>query len=73
MQFSFTVLQETRVSGVSKGFQRAGVGFWVLVIKQGPNQIKIYPRLLNNFLSSYKKFGHFWNYYLFSKNPEPMF
>jgi hypothetical protein len=23
-------------------------GFWVLVIKQGPNQSKFYPRLLNN-------------------------
>jgi hypothetical protein len=67
------VLRETRVSGVSKGIQRAGVGFWVIVIKQGPNQIKLYPRLLNNVLSSYKKFGHFWNYYLFSKNSEPMF
>jgi hypothetical protein len=23
-------------------------GFWVLSIKQGPNQPKLYPRLLNN-------------------------
>jgi hypothetical protein len=41
-----------------------------LVIKQGPNQFKLYPRLLNIVLSSHKKFGHFWNYHLFSKNPE---
>jgi hypothetical protein len=52
-----------------KEFIEQGV-FWGLVIKQGPNQFKLYPRLLNNFLSSYKKFGHFWSYYLFSKNPE---
>jgi hypothetical protein len=25
-----------------------GRGFWVLVIKQGPNQPKLYPRLLNH-------------------------
>jgi hypothetical protein len=42
------------------------------VIKQGPNQLKFYPRLLNIGLSSHKKFGKFWTYYLFSKNPEPM-
>jgi hypothetical protein len=52
-----------------KEFKRQG-GFWVLVIKHGPNQFKLYPRLLNNVLSSYKKFGHFWTYYLFSKNLE---
>jgi hypothetical protein len=34
-------------------------GFWVLVIKQGPNQFKFYPRLLNNVGSSYKNFEHF--------------
>jgi hypothetical protein len=45
---------------------------WVLISKQGPNQTKLYPRLPNNVLSSYKKFGNFWNYYLFSKNPEAM-
>jgi hypothetical protein len=63
MQLSFTVFRETRFSGVSKGIQRAGVGFWVLSIKQGPNQTKFYPRFINNVLSSYKKFGDFWNYY----------
>jgi hypothetical protein len=55
-------LRELRVSGVSKGVQRAG-GFWVLVIKHGPNQFKLYPRLLNNVGSSYKNFEHFWHYY----------
>jgi hypothetical protein len=40
-------LRELRVSGVSKGVQRAG-GFWVLSIKQGSNQPKLYPSLLNN-------------------------
>jgi hypothetical protein len=30
-----------------KEFKGQG-GFWVLVIKQGPNQPKLYPRLLNN-------------------------
>jgi hypothetical protein len=54
-------------------FKEQGVGFWVLIIKQGPNHTKLYPRLLINVLSSYKRFGHFWNYYLFSKNLEPMF
>ena len=39
------------------------VGFWVLSIKQGPNQPKFYPRLLNNVWSSYKNFEHFWHYY----------
>jgi hypothetical protein len=48
-----------------------GQGFWVLVIKHGPNQFKLYPRLLNNVGSSYKNFEHFWDYYLFSKIPEP--
>jgi hypothetical protein len=33
--------------------------FWVLVIKQGPNQFKLYPRLLNNMMNSYKNFEHF--------------
>jgi hypothetical protein len=51
-----------------KEFTRAG-GFWVLVIKHGPNQFKLYPRLLNNVQSSHKKFGQFWDYQLFSKNP----
>jgi hypothetical protein len=41
-----------------------------LVIKQGPNQFKLYPRLLNNVKSSHKKFGQFWDYHLISKNPE---
>jgi hypothetical protein len=45
--FPFMELRELRVSGVSKGVQREG-GFWVLSIKQGPNQPKLYPRLLNN-------------------------
>jgi hypothetical protein len=61
-------LRELRVSGVSKGVHRAG-GVWVLVIKHGPNQFKLYPRLLNNVQSSHKKFGQFWDYQLFSKNP----
>jgi hypothetical protein len=65
-------LRELRVSVVCKGVQRAGVGFWVLVIKQCSIQIKLYPWLLSIVLSSYKKFGHFWTYYLFSKNPEPI-
>jgi hypothetical protein len=30
-------LRELRVSGVNSEVQRAGVGFWVLSIKQGPN------------------------------------
>jgi hypothetical protein len=51
-----------------KEFKGQG-GVWVLVTKHGPNQFKLYPRLLNNVLSSYKKFGHFWDYQLFSKNP----
>jgi hypothetical protein len=48
-----------------KEFKGQGV-FWVLVIKHGPNQFKLYPRLLNIVLSSHKKFGHFWitNYFL---------
>jgi hypothetical protein len=41
-------LRELRVSGVSKGVQRAGVGFWVLVIKQSLIQTKLYPGLLTN-------------------------
>jgi hypothetical protein len=53
-----------------KEFKGQGVGFWVLVIKHGPNQFKFYPRLLNNVGSSYKNFEHFWDYYLFSKIPE---
>jgi hypothetical protein len=40
------------------------------VIKQGPNQPKFYPRLLNNIRSSYKNFEHFWDYHLSFKNPE---
>jgi hypothetical protein len=39
------------------------------VIKQGSNQFKLYPRLLNIVLSSHKKFGHLWTYQLFFKNP----
>jgi hypothetical protein len=31
--------------------------------------IQTLPRLLNIVLSSHKKFGHFWTYQLFSKNP----
>ena len=46
-----------------KEFKGQGIGFWVLVIKQGPNQLKLYPRLLNNVWSSYKNFEHFWHYY----------
>jgi hypothetical protein len=38
-------------------------GVWVLVIKHGRNQFKLYPRLLNNVGSSYKNFEHFWHYY----------
>ena len=53
-----------------KDFKGQGVGFWVLIIKQGSNQTKFYSKLLNKVLSSYKKFGHFWTYYLFSKNLE---
>jgi hypothetical protein len=53
-----------------KEFKGQGWGFWVLVIKHGPNQFKLYPRLLNHEGSSYKKFGLFWIYYIFSKNPE---
>jgi hypothetical protein len=45
-------------------------GFGVLVIKHGPNQFKLYPRLLNNVGSSYKNFEHFWDYHLSFKNPE---
>jgi hypothetical protein len=45
-------------------------GVWVLVIKHGPNQLKLYPGLLNNVGSSYKKFKHFWDYHLSFKNPE---
>jgi hypothetical protein len=42
-------LQELMVSGVNSEVQRArGLGFWMLSIKQGPNQTKFYPRLLNN-------------------------
>jgi hypothetical protein len=46
--------------------------FWGLVIKQGPNQPKFYPRLLNNMRNLYKNFEHFWDYQAFSKNPEPI-
>jgi hypothetical protein len=41
-----------------------------LVIKQGPNQPKLYPRLLNNMGNSYKNFEHFWDYNLSFKNPK---
>jgi hypothetical protein len=54
-----------------KEFTRQGV-FWGLVIKQGPNQPKFYPRLLNNMRNLYKNFEHFWDYQAFSKNPEPI-
>jgi hypothetical protein len=40
-------------------FKEQGVGFWGLGVKQGPNQTKLYPRLLNNVLSSYKNLGNF--------------
>jgi hypothetical protein len=40
------------------------------VIKLGPNQFILYPRLLNNMRNSYKNFEHFWDYYLSFKNPE---
>jgi hypothetical protein len=63
-------LRELRVSGVGKGVHRAGGVVLGLVIKQGPNQLKLYPRLLNIILSPHKKFGHFWTYQLFSKNLE---
>jgi hypothetical protein len=46
-----------------KEFKGQGIGFWVLVIKQDPNQFKLHPRLLNNVGSSYKNFEHFWHYY----------
>jgi hypothetical protein len=42
----------------------------VLSTKHGPNHTKPYPRLLNIIQSLPKKFGGFWNYYLFSKIPE---
>jgi hypothetical protein len=71
VQLSFTELRELKVSGVGKGVHRAGGWFWGLVIKQGSNQLKLYPWLLNNVKSSHKEFGKFWDYYLFSKNPEP--
>jgi hypothetical protein len=48
---------------------QGGVG---LVIKQGPNQPKLYPRLLDNMRNSYKKFEHFWDYHLSFKNPKPL-
>jgi hypothetical protein len=44
-----------------------------LVIKQGPNQFKFYPRLLNNMRNSYKNFEHFWDYDLSFKNPKLLF
>jgi hypothetical protein len=52
-----------------KEFKGQG-GFWVLIIKHGPNQFKLYPRLLNNVGSSCKNFEHFWDYHLSFKNPE---
>jgi hypothetical protein len=45
-----------------KEFKGQGWGFWVLVIKQGPNQPKYWDYV--------KRFEKFWDYYLFSKNPE---
>jgi hypothetical protein len=29
-------------------FKGQGVGFWVLIIKQGPDHTKFYPRLLSD-------------------------
>jgi hypothetical protein len=55
--------------GSVKEFKGQG-GFGVLVIKHGPNQFKLYPRLLNNVGSSYKNFEHFWDYHLSFKNSE---
>jgi hypothetical protein len=52
-----------------KEFKGQG-GFWVLIIKHGSNQFKLYPRLLNNVGSSCKNFEHFWDYHLSFKNPE---
>ena len=42
-----------------KEFTGQGGVFWGLVIKQGPNQPKFYPRLINNMRNSYKNFEHF--------------
>jgi hypothetical protein len=64
VQLSFTEFRELRVSGVGKGVHRAGGVVLGLVIKQGPKQFKLYPRLLNNVKSSHKKFGQFWDYHL---------
>jgi hypothetical protein len=47
-----------------------GGGVLGLVIKQGPNQFKLHPRLLNIMRNSYKNFENFWTYQLFSKNPQ---
>jgi hypothetical protein len=59
-------LQETRVFGVTSEVPRAGItrrlGFWVLGTKHYPNHTKLYPRLLNNILSSSKKISDFWSY-----------
>jgi hypothetical protein len=63
-------LRELRVSGVSKGIQRARGR---VLGSNYQTRSKFYPKLLNNVLSSYKNFGHFWTYYLFPKNPEAMF
>jgi hypothetical protein len=41
-------LRELRVSGVISEVQRAGGRVLGSSIKQGPNQTKFYPRLLNN-------------------------
>jgi hypothetical protein len=66
IQFSFTVLQETRVFGVNSEVHRAGfirrLGFWGLGIKHCPNHAKLYQRLLNIILSLSKKFSDFWSY-----------
>jgi hypothetical protein len=40
-------IRELRVSGVNSEVHTAGVGFWVLGIKHGPNHTKLYPRFLN--------------------------
>jgi hypothetical protein len=40
-------LRELSVFGVNSEVQRAGVGFWVLSIKHGPNHTQLYPRPLN--------------------------
>jgi hypothetical protein len=38
------------------------LGFWGLGTKLCPNHAKLYPRILNNIKSLFKKFGDFWYY-----------